>query len=117
VNPETTTVLGRRAEDHALRHLEQHGLRLLERNYRCRGGEIDLILRDGEHLVFVEVRFRSNPAFGGPLATVDRRKQRRIVLAARHYLARRGDRDACRFDVVGLDGQGELHWVKDAFSA
>ncbi|MEJ2576111.1 MAG: YraN family protein [Gammaproteobacteria bacterium] len=112
-----TQEIGRHAEDHAARFLVQQGLELLERNFRCRGGEIDLILRDGEHLVFVEVRLRRNPAFGGPLATVDLRKQRRIILAARHYLARRGNRDACRFDVVGLDGRSEPLWVKDAFPA
>jgi putative endonuclease len=108
---------GRQAEDEAARHLRAQGLEVIERNFRCRGGEIDLVARDGEHLVFVEVRLRRNHAFGGPLASVDRRKQSRILLAARHYLARRGDGRACRFDVVGIDGEGRLHWVRDAFSA
>jgi putative endonuclease len=113
----TATRAGRDAETRAAAFLTGQGLKLLDTNFRCRGGEIDLVLRDGEHLVFVEVRYRRSAAFGSPLESVDARKQQRIMLAARHYLARRGNRDACRFDVVGMDGSGRLEWVKDAFSA
>jgi putative endonuclease len=122
VNPETTTVLGRRAEDHALRHLEQHGLRLLERNYRCRGGEIDLVMMDGTTLVLVEVRSRSNTGFGTAAETVGSRKQARITLAARHLLRTRQQlsRLRARFDVVALDpgdspGEFRVSWIRDAF--
>jgi putative endonuclease len=122
VNPETTTVLGRRAEDRALRHLEQHGLRLLERNYRCRGGEIDLVMMDGTTLVLVEVRSRSSTGFGSAAETVDARKQARITLAARHLLRTRPQlrRLRARFDVVALDpgnapGEFRVSWIRDAF--
>ena len=112
-----TSAVGRECEARAAAFLTGQGLTLLDTNFRCRGGEIDLVLRDGEHLVFVEVRYRRSSAFGGPLESVDARKQQRLMLAARHYLARRGNRDACRFDVIGMDGSGRLEWVKDAFSA
>ena len=122
MNPETTTVLGRRAEDRALRHLEQHGLRLLERNYRCRGGEIDLVMMDGTTLVLVEVHSRSSTGFGSAADTVGARKQARITLAARHLLRTRAQlrRLRARFDVVALDpgdapGEFRLNWIRDAF--
>jgi putative endonuclease len=109
--------LGKNAEARAEALLKRSGLRLVARNFRCRGGEIDLIMRDGEHLVFVEVRLRSHPGFGGALSTVGTRKQQRLILAARQYLASSGWRGPCRFDVVGFDRNGEGTWVSDAFSA
>ena len=123
MTPETTTtVLGRRAEDRALAHLEQHGLRLLERNYRCRGGEIDLVMMEGTTLVLVEVRSRSNAGFGSAAETVGARKQARIALAARHLLRTRQQlrRLRARFDVVALDpgdspGEFRVSWIRDAF--
>lgn len=90
---------------------------MLETNYRCRFGEIDLIARDGETLVFVEVRMRRSQAFGGAAASVTPAKQRRLVQAARHYLAGRRSMPACRFDVLlldGLDGRN-IEWLKNAF--
>lgn len=121
---ETTTVLGRRAEDRALAYLEAQGLVLLERNYRCRGGELDLVMLDGPTLVLVEVRSRSGNRYGGAAASVDGRKQRRFVLAARHLLRCRPayrSRPA-RFDVVAIDGgdaagEPRLDWIRAAFSA
>jgi len=111
---DTTVALGREAETRALRHLEKCGLRLVDRNFRVRGGEIDLIMRDGRTLVFVEVRSRRRQDFGGAAASITATKRRRIVLAARHYLAWRGDQ-ACRFDCVLIDGE-HLDWLRDAFS-
>ena len=108
---------GAQAERHAAEHLARHGLQLVERNFRCRGGEVDLVMRDAEHLVFVEVRFRSTRAFGGPLESVDGHKQRRIITAAKHYLARHRHDRPCRFDVVGIDATGRIDWIRDAFSA
>lgn len=105
---------GREAEERACAHLRRHGLRLLERNFRCRGGEIDLIMRDGVTLVFVEVRFRRNHRFGGSAATVDQRKQSRLVRAAQTYLQRGGSVPPCRFDVVAITGT-ELQWFRNAF--
>ena len=92
------------------------------RNYRCRRGEIDLVMRDMDTLVFVEVRRRTSRAFGGGLGSVDRRKRARLVAAAEFYLAvnRIGDDRPCRFDVVAIDGpprQATIEWVRGAFDA
>ena len=95
---------------------------LVTRNYRCRRGEIDLVMRDTETLVFVEVRRRTSRAFGGGLDSVDARKRARLVAAAEHYLMmkRIGDECPCRFDVVAIDGpftRTTIEWVRDAFDA
>ncbi|MDP3636166.1 MAG: YraN family protein [Azonexus sp.] len=114
---DTTTTRGREAEALAARHLEGCGLRVIERNFRIRGGEIDLICRDGKALVFVEVRLRSRGDFGGAGASITASKRRRIILAAQHYLLGKRDCD-CRFDCILLDGLDEsrLEWLKNAFS-
>ncbi|WP_434513953.1 YraN family protein [Dechloromonas sp. ARDL1] len=112
---DTTTARGREAEARAARYLERHGLCIVERNFRVRGGEIDLICRDGKTLVFVEVRQRSRSDFGGAGASITASKQRRIILAAQHYLAGKAACD-CRFDCVLIDGE-RLEWLKDAFAA
>jgi putative endonuclease len=108
--------VGRAAEDLAARFLERHGLAIVARNYRCRAGEIDLVARDGDTLAFVEVRLRGTAAFGGAAASVDAAKQRRILRAARHYLAGRSDQP-CRCDVVLLDAldTARVEWIRDAF--
>ncbi|MDQ1241746.1 MAG: putative endonuclease [Pseudomonadota bacterium] len=122
MNPENTTTLGRRAEDLARRHLEALGLQLLERNYRCRAGEIDLVMLDGTTLALVEVRSRSTSAHGGAAATVGARKQQRFIRAARHLLLTRPEfrKLAARFDVVAIDagpdgGPPVVRWIRDAF--
>jgi putative endonuclease len=122
VCPETTTAIGRRGEDAAVRHLELHGLQLLERNYRCRGGEIDLVMLDDTTLVLVEVRLRTSSGFGGAAASVGPRKQRRFTLAARHLMMTRPAyrRLRARFDVVALEagaqpGPMRVDWIRDAF--
>lgn len=115
MSPDSTTVAGREAEDLACRHLESRGLRLLERNYRCRAGELDLVMRERDQLVFVEVRYRSHRGYGSAVESVDARKQRRLIDAARHYLQRHGTHAACRFDVVGIDAAGRVEWLRDAF--
>jgi putative endonuclease len=111
---------GDRFEDAALRHLQQAGLRLVTRNYRTPGrggGEIDLVMRERDGtLVFVEVRARSGSGHGGAAASVSATKQRRIVVAARHYLARSASPPPCRFDVVAYDGHG-VTWLRAAFDA
>lgn len=119
----TTRQRGNAAEDAALAHLQAAGLQLLERNYRTPGrggGEIDLIVRErgrGATLVFVEVRSRASAAFGGAGASIGSAKQRRIVLAARHYLQRFGSAPPpCRFDAVLVEGQ-RLQWLRGAFDA
>ena len=106
-------------EARALEFLRRQGLRLVMRNFTCRGGEIDLVMRDSRAgaLVFVEVRARSGAAYGGAVASVGLRKRRRLLLAARFFLVRTGDTgSACRFDVVAFEG-GRLQWLCDAFRA
>lgn len=120
----TTKRVGDVAEDAALAFLEKQGLRLLMRNFKTPGrggGEIDLIMRapDGT-LVFVEVRKRRSSSHGGAAGSVSALKQRRIVLAARHYLMRLPKLPPCRFDVVSLEGVGEqqqIEWLRAAFDA
>ena len=112
---DTTTTRGREAEERAARYLESHGQPVISRNFKVRGGEIDLICRDGKVLVFVEVRQRSRSDFGGAGASITASKRRRIVLAAQHYLMGKRDCD-CRFDCVLIDGD-QLEWIKNAFSA
>ena len=113
-------VAGRLAEDLAERYLVKQGLSVLARNFRCRGGEIDLVCRDGKTLVFVEVRLRRNAHYGGASASIDLAKQRRIILAARHFLAtQRADDVDCRFDCVLFSSLTDRYaeWIRDAFSA
>ncbi|RMD78060.1 MAG: YraN family protein [Gammaproteobacteria bacterium] len=110
--------LGRRMEEEALRHLLARGLSLLARNWRCRAGEVDLVLQEGEAVVFVEVRYRSGSAFGGGAASVDPLKRRRLRAAALHYLQRRAPGAPARFDVVELRGdpaRPQIRWIRDAF--
>ena len=109
-------VAGGAAEETAEQFLARHGLAIVERNYRTRLGEIDLIARDGEELVFVEVRFRSDERFGGALESITPGKRRRIIAAARQYLMRFAAVPPCRFDVVCLD-RHEPTWLKGAFDA
>ena len=108
---------GDAAERLAAAYLEQKGLRLLETNFRCRMGEIDLILRDGAELVFAEVRLRTNSAFGGAAASITAAKQARIVHAAQSYLQQKHLDLPCRFDAVLLDSldADRIEWIKNAF--
>ena len=116
MKPETA-ISGSAAENAAKMHLERHGLKLLERNFRCRRGEIDLIMRDGAGLVFVEVRYRRQNRFGSALESVTPAKQARIVAAARYYLQQSSNSAPCRFDVIGISGENgnRINWVRDAF--
>ena len=121
----TTTELGRTAETRALRHLETAGLQLLTRNYRCRAGELDLVMIDAtsQVLVLVEVRSRSRSDFGMAAATISAGKQRRCSLAARHLLLTRRElrRLRARFDVIAIDppaqagGEPVVTWIRNAF--
>ena len=110
------TVRGAAAEELAAVFLESQGLRIVERNYRCRFGEIDLVARSGAVLVFVEVRARKSEAFGGAAGSITATKRRRLVAAARHFLAARKVDRACRFDVVLVHGSEQrVEWITDAF--
>jgi putative endonuclease len=104
---------GRQWEQVALAHLQGHGLVLIEANFTCRGGEIDLVMRERDTLVFVEVRQRADRAHGGAAASITPAKRRRLWRAAQHYLLRFPDTPPCRFDVVAIDG-GQLAWLRHA---
>ncbi len=113
--------VGRAGEEAATEYLCRQGYRILERNFRCRLGEIDLIARDGRTLVFIEVKTRRSRTFGDPAFAVTSEKQRRLILASQVYLGRKGDpQDVCRFDVVTiqLDRAGlHVELIKNAFQA
>ena len=112
---------GAEAEALAADYLARQGLRLLARNWRVRGGEIDLVCADGATLVFVEVRLRRSNTFGGAAASITAAKQRRLIIAAHDYLqrhARTARGRPCRFDAVLLEAlcESKLRWLKDAFA-
>ena len=109
---------GRAAEALAREHLQQQGMRLLAQNWRCRGGELDLVMLDGDTVVFVEVRYRRHAAWGGALESIDARKRQRLILAAQLFLQResRWGRHPCRFDVVAISpGSNGINWLRSAF--
>jgi putative endonuclease len=113
---------GRQAEALACEYLQRRGMKLVERNYLCPRGEIDLIMRDRDTLVFVEVRYRRSSRFGSGAESVDWRKQGKLSATAAHYLQQhpKAARQPCRFDVVALGeqaGQTRLDWIPDAFQA
>ncbi|MEO6697652.1 MAG: YraN family protein [Gammaproteobacteria bacterium] len=112
---------GQQAEDLACRYLQAQGWQLLERNYRCKRGELDLIMRHKDSIVFVEVRYRNTLRFGGGVESVDRHKQSKLIACAQHYLQHHKlGASPCRFDVVALlacEGQDKVEWIKDAFQA
>ena len=113
--------IGDKAEQHACDYLQRRGLRLLRRNFRCRGGEIDLIMQHHDTLVFIEVRYRRRTAWGRAAETISPGKQSRLIRCAQHYINRyRQWNTAARFDVVCIEGEpGEikLEWITDAFAA
>ena len=119
----TTRARGQWAEEQAAAYLESRGYTVVFRNFRCRGGELDLVAIDGAHLCFVEVRFREDRARGEPLETIDGRKRGRLIRAARQYLQQNPDinttRQFMRFDVVSVVGTDpvEIKLVRDAFEA
>ena len=114
---------GMRFEDRARRYLEGRGLRTLRQNFRCRAGEIDLIMRDGDTVSFVEVKYRAGPDYGGAASAIPRRKQRRLIRAALFFLARNPGlgREALRFDALLIEGRGNgddaYEWIRGAFYA
>jgi len=114
----TRQAKGAAAEQLAADYLQRKGLSVIERNFRVKGGEIDLICRDGKATVFVEVRLRSRGDFGGAAASITAAKQGRLILAARHWLLRHGE-TPCRFDCVLFDGveANNIEWLRDAFAA
>lgn len=113
--------IGDTAERYACQYLQRQGLTLLQRNFRCRGGEIDLVMQHGDSLVFVEVRYRRRTGFGRAAETVSPLKQGRVIRCAQSYINRhRCWNTAARFDVVSIEGgtdQMRIDWITDAFQA
>jgi putative endonuclease len=114
---------GLRFEDQARDYLQMHGLLLLQSNYRCRFGEIDLVMRDGDTLCFIEVKFRKSLLFGGAAASIPRLKQRKIVKTALFYISAHKHlaSQAMRFDALLMqrqaDGANQINWIQNAFYA
>ena len=122
----SSQISGDAAETIALKYLQQQGLTLITRNYRCRRGEIDLIMQHHDSIVFIEVRYRRNRQFGGAQASVDRRKQDKLIVSALHYLQenRQAARQPARFDVIAIHAKTQeaaqsdnIQWIQDAFQA
>ena len=108
---------GEAAENLAAAFLQRQGLTLVERNYRCRFGEIDVIARDGATLVFVEVRMRSSERFGGAAASITVAKRQKLLRTARYYLAGVARAPQCRFDALLVNGRNNaIEWLKNAFA-
>jgi len=111
---------GQWAEELAYTYLCEHGLQIIQRNYRCKAGEIDLIMLERNILAFIEVRYRQSQRYGGSLESIDQRKQQRIFTTATHYLQAHhwAQNHPCRFDVVLISGAlsyPQLRWIADAF--
>ena len=121
--PPSRQAAGSAAEQQALDHLLAQGLSLLARNWRCKRGELDLVMLDGDTVVFVEVRYRKNTQWGGALDSIDERKRQKLIFAAQYFLQResRWANSPCRFDVVAIEstpsGKADLNWLKDAFDS
>lgn len=106
------------AETLAANYLEAQGLSLLQRNYHCRFGEIDLVMKQDNTIVFVEVRMRSHMAFGGAAASITASKQQKLIRTAEHFLQQHGNA-TCRFDAILMNtlNSSQIEWIRDAFSA
>lgn len=116
MGPEAKSVAGERYERDAEALLKSHGLTLVERNWHCRFGEIDLIMREGTTVVFVEVRQRNSQRFGGAGASIGRDKQARIERAVELYLSRLPSMPACRIDAVLFDAAKPPQWLRNIFA-
>lgn len=119
-NAHTARARGAAIEQVAAQWLRQQGLTLLAQNHYVKGGELDLVMQDGETVVFIEVKHRVNTRFGHPLETVTYQKQQRLIRAARLYIAQNRLSSPCRFDILGIVGKPpdlEFHWAKAAFDA
>ncbi|MEE9396471.1 MAG: YraN family protein [Methylococcales bacterium] len=111
---------GKAAEDLALTFLIDKGLKLVERNYRSRGGEIDLIMEDNEMLIFVEVRYRKTNTHGSALESITLKKQAKLITCASHYLTQKRINKPTRFDAIAVSPERDtlsIEWVPDAFRA
>ncbi len=114
-------IIGQQAEDYACAYLQQQGLKLITRNFRCLSGELDLVMREQDTLVFIEVRYRKNFAFGGPFASITPSKQRKLRQSIAYYLQRHPSTLSIRCDVIGISVAANqdwaLDWIKNAINA
>jgi len=108
-------VRGEQSEQQACQYLLKQGLQLIEKNFRCKYGEIDLIMRDDKALVIVEVRFRKSNQFGGAIESISRKKQSRIITTTQYYLSTHKVDSSVRFDVITMCNDTEINWIKNAF--
>lgn len=119
--PTNSNSTGKTTEDAALKHLQQKGLKLISRNFRCRYGEIDLIMTHKHILVFIEVRYRKQNSHGSAAESVTIQKQRKLSITAQHYLQRYSSTPNCRFDVIAISQTKnnaslmDFDWIKNAF--
>jgi len=121
----SSAAIGQQAEDVALKFLQTKGMRLIARNYRCKLGEIDLVMQDDGALVFIEVRYRKQSDFGDGAESVDFRKQQKIIRSAEHFLQqhRQYSQSPCRIDVISIsklhntDCQEAINWIPNAIQA
>jgi len=110
-------MLGKEAEDLALNLLKKQGLHPITQNWHAKGGELDLVMLDGDTVVFIEVRYRKQAKYGSAIESINWRKQQRIIIAAQHFLVNnlKWQNYNCRFDVVIFDGKNSSKWLKSAF--
>ncbi len=106
---------GEKSEQIALQYLVKQGLIAIDKNYHCKHGELDLIMRDQQTLVIIEVRYRKSKKFGGAEESITATKQSRIIATTQHYLLVNKIKSAIRFDVIAMSGNNEINWIKNAF--
>lgn len=106
---------GERSEQLACSYLLKQGLQLIEKNFHCKYGEIDLIMKDAETLVIIEVRFRKSNKYGGALESISQKKQSRIIASTQYYLSSNNINSLIRFDVITMSSDTDINWIKNAF--
>lgn len=110
-------IRGEKSEQLACDYLLKQGLQLIDKNFQCKYGELDLIMKDSESLVIVEVRFRKSNKYGGALESITPKKQSRIVATTQYYLSTHKVNSPVRFDVVAMSNDTDINWIKNAFQA
>jgi putative endonuclease len=108
-------IRGEKSEQLACAYLLKQGFVLIKKNFQCKYGELDLIMKDSETLVIVEVRFRKSNQYGGALESITLKKQSRIIATTQYYLSTHKVKSQIRFDVVALSNDNDINWIKNAF--
>lgn len=110
-------VCGDRSEQLACNYLLKQGLHLIEKNFHCRHGELDLIMKDKNILVIIEVRYRKSNKYGGAVESISKKKQSRIIATTQYYLSHNKVDSLIRFDAVTMSNNSDINWIKNAFEA